>query len=158
MSTQIFDDTITDPNEYEYVFFNDGNTFFCNSDSDEEKKKKTIYVEEWIDNNLFQLSNVYNDYKNFDLGQKASFSDFCEYIFYSEHVQMSDIDNWIEEIDNYTNKIFGVHNATMREFAAHFYKELIAMYTFLERNSTFCIGPMEDFIDFIYLYSEHVLD
>jgi len=150
------DDSILDPNEYEYIYFDNGKICIVNSDDEPEGMAK-VSIEDWIDKNNDVLQSLFDDFGNFPLCTKASFSDFCEYIHYGELTKYSDIQLWIDEMENYSFKMYNLSKPSLKEFAAHYYETIIDMYTFLERNSSFCIGPVEDFIDFVYLYSHNEL-
>lgn len=149
MNDVYIDDSILDPNEYDQIVFDDGKILIHNSDSESEQDPIET-VEDWISKNDVQLYNLYKDSQEFDLIQ-CSYSDFCEYLYYGEHSQYSDIDVWISEMNNYKYNLSGLQNPSVKEFAAHYYSEIICIYTYLENNSSFCIGPVEDFIDFLHL-------
>ena len=153
--SEYLDDSILDPNEYDQVVFDDGRVYIYNSESEEEEVDAYLSPEDWISENEAVLQELYTDFKEFPLGEKATYSDLCEYIYYGEIiVGKSDIDVWISEATNYAYKMPNLKHPSMKEFAAHYFHEIIDIYTFLDRNSDFCIGPCEDFIDFLYINSD----
>ena len=155
--SEYIDDNILDPNEYEHVIFNDGKLYIYNSESDSDEDFY-FSVEDWIEQNEDNLHNTFKDLQNFDLGKYATFSDFCEYMHYSTfYTTNTDIHSWTVEAKNYAYKLYGIPNSTIKEFAAHYYHEILDMYTFIERNTGLSVGMVEDFITYLYDYSEHRL-
>lgn len=148
------DHAILDPNEYDLVIFDDGKLYLYNSD-DESVESQTLLTEEaWIEKYECNLKNIFNEFKELPLSDGCTFPDFCEYIYYADILcGKSDINIWINEMNNYKYKFTNLKNPSIKEFSAHYYEEIVEMYTFLERNSSFCIGLVEDFIHFIWTYT-----
>ena len=76
---------------------------------------------------------------------------------HASSLNLTDFDVWTEEADKYAVKLYGIPNSRMKEFAAHYYFEILDMYKFIERNSGLCVGLVEDFVSYLYDYSEHLL-
>ena len=155
--SEFIDDNILDPNEYEHVFFDDGHIYVYGSDSDEEYIKE-FSIEDWISKNTDELRAMYDDLKYFYFCEYASFSDFCEYVYYGEHTQVSDIDLWKQEAHNITCSFSGARKSSLRMFAAHNLLKILDMYSYYQNNYSFCMGPVEDFITMVYDYSTHRLE
>lgn len=153
---EYIDDSILDPNEYDHVVFDDGKIYTYNSDS-ESDEDVYVSVEDWIMQNDDVLRDTYNDLKMFELGNYATYSDFCEYMHYGSLCGRSNIDDWEAQAETFGTKLYGIPKSTMKEFAAHYYYDILIMYRFIERNTELCVGPVEDFITYLYDYSEHNL-
>lgn len=148
------DDTILDPNEYDQVIFDDGKLYIYNSDDESDESQTFLTETEWVEKYENILKTIFYEFKELPLSDGCNFTDFCEYIYNSEILcGKSDINVWISEMNNYKYKFSNLKNPTIKEFAAHYYEEIIEMYTFLERNSPFCIGLVQNFIRFIWTYT-----
>ena len=154
--SEYVDESILDPNEYDHVIFDDGKIYTYNSDSESEEDVY-VTVEDWISQNEDVLRETYSDLQMFDLGKYATYSDFCEYMHYGTLCGRSDIVDWSAHAEVYAMKLYGIRKGTLKEFAAHYYYEILDMYNFIERNSGLCVGPVEDFITYLYDYSHHSL-
>lgn len=149
------DDTILDPNEYDQVIFDDGKLYLYNSDDESVESQTFLTEEEWVEKYDYHLKVIFYEFKELPLSDGCEFTDFCEYIYYADVLSgKSDIDIWIDEMNNYKYKFKNLKNPTIKEFAAHYYEDIIETYRFLQRNSSFCIGLVEDFIDFIWTYAD----
>lgn len=152
---EVFEDNISG-NEYDTVVLNDGHLFLYNSDS-EESCVVSLSCEDWIDKNEQTISILYNILASSEFGSLASFSDFCEYLVYASRYGKTNIQSWLDHCDDFTYKMTGCRNPSKKEFCAHYLPDLLKLYMLLDRNSEFCIGKVESFMNFIYNFSHHVL-
>jgi hypothetical protein len=157
--SEYIDDNVLDPNEYEYeyVYFNDGKLIIYNSDDDDEAPLPPDTAEDWIDKHEEILHYLYEGLCEYELGNKATFPDFCEFMLYVSVYHNTDIADWVTHADTYAFKFKHNRNPTLKEFAAHHLHEIIDMYRFLDENTSLNIGPVINFIEYLYIYSDRVL-
>jgi hypothetical protein len=155
--SEYIDDNVLDPNEYEYVYFNDGKLIVYHSDDDDDVPLPADTSEDWITKHEDILRYLYEGLHEHELGNKATFSDFCEFMLYVSVYHKTDIADWIMHAETYAFNFKYMKNPTVKEFAAHYLHQIIDMYRFLHENSYLNIGPVKHFIDYLYIYSDCVL-
>jgi len=147
-------------NEYETVLFYNDRVFLINSEEESsDNELVSLNPEIFIDKNSNELSAMYNDTSMDNLCTRASYSDFCEYIVYCKSYgnNFTDILTWLEEAPHYAFKMYNNRKPSRREFAAHYIHEILDLYCYLHRNYDYNLGLVIDFIDYCYIYSDHLL-
>ena len=147
-------------NEYETVLFCNNRIVIVNSDDelDDDDELVEFDPEDYIEEHSYQLNAMYKDMcEMYNLCTFASYSDFCEYMVYCRNTDEKNIDEWREHFGDFEYKLYGLSNPNKNEFTAHYLREILDMYCYLLRNYTLHMGKMKDFIDYCYIYSDHVL-
>ena len=105
-----------------------------------------------------ELYILHNELKEFDLCEKASFSDFCEFMLYVSEYKNSDIDEWCTYALEHEFKYVNHRNPTFKEFTSHHLMEILKIYNYITTNSEFSLGPVKHFAEYAYIYSESNLN